>query len=214
MPRALRRSFPCVHSLYLSVEQDEELRDFADRAETTVSEVMREALAEFLARNAKRPSRSGHEPSEEARLAIAESARLRKQARGPARAPALPGMVLSGDLAIWQPPPGLQPSRKVRYAKREFPMANDCNGNPVEPPANAVAWRVLVRRHEGGSLSEYRRRGAPLVLDLRVKHHEFVYAVSNQAAAFYLEPIDEHGRVLRFTRVYVPLGDSTNWDDD
>jgi hypothetical protein len=53
-----------------------------------------------------------------------------------------------------------------------------------------------------------------LLLDLRVKHHEFAYVVGYQSAAFYLQPIDEHGRVLRFHEVYVPLGSAGNWDDD
>jgi hypothetical protein len=77
-----------------------------------------------------------------------------------------------------------------------------------------VGWRVLIKHYPGGPRSEYRKQGRPLLLDLHTKHHEFAYAVGYQSAAFYLQPIDEHGRVLRFTEVYVPLGSAGNWDDD
>jgi hypothetical protein len=124
-------------------------------------------------------------------------------------------MAISSSSVLWQPPPGLQaPKQKGPYATREFPVSVDRDGNPVEPPGNAVAWRVLSKRYPDGPRSEFRKQGRPLLLDMRVKHHEFACAVGYQSAAFYLQPIDEQGRVLRFTEVYLPLGSACTWDTD
>jgi hypothetical protein len=193
------------------------LRDQAQLEDTTVSELMRAALSDYLSRAQKQRARADadDEVPPEARDAIAESARVRRLARMRQRAPVLPGMTISSSAALWEPPPGLPPPKqKGWYAKREYPMSVDYDGNPVEPPANAVGWRVLIKRYPGGPRSEFRKHGLPLILDLRIKHHEFAYAVGYQSAAFYLQPIDEHGRVLRFTEVYVPLGSAGTWDDD
>jgi len=204
-----------VHSLYLSREQDAELREQAELEEVTASELMRAALSDYLARARKARMSEDDEVPPDARNAIAESARARRLARIRQRAPVLPGMTISSSATLWQPPPGLlAPKQKGPYARREFPMSVDLDGNPVEPPANAVGWRVLIKHYPGGPRSEYRKYGRPLLLDLRCKHHEFAYAVGYQSAAFYLQPIDENGRVLRFTEVYVPLGSAGNWDDD
>jgi hypothetical protein len=120
--------------------------------------------------------------------------------------------MISADATIWQAPPGLRPpSTKQSHSRRYYPMSVDRDGNPVEPPANAVGRRVLVQRHHDGPLAECRVRGAPLVLDLRVKHYEFVYAVHHQNAAFYLQPIDAVGRILRFPEIHVPLGSAAEW---
>lgn len=212
MPRTPRRSFPLVHSLYLSAEQDRELRKYAERADRSVSDVMREALDAYLAQEPVRRD-ADHVPVEVTRLAIAESAHLRKLGRRPKRAQALPHQVILADAIVWQPPPGLRaPASELQFRARDYPMAVDRDGNPVEPPANAVAWRVLIRRHEEGPIVEYLHRGRPLVVDLTIKHHEFAHGVHHQHAAFYLQPIDEWGRVLRFTEIYVPLGRAVDWD--
>lgn len=213
MPRTPRHSFPFVHSLYLSAKQDRELRKYAKRADRTVSDVMREALDAYLAQEPILARDSDDVPVEVTRLAITESARLRKVGRGPKRAQALPHQIISADAIVWQPPPGLRaPASERQYRARDYPMAVDREGNPVDPPENAVAWRVLVRRHQDGRVLEYLHRGRPLVVDLTIKHHEFAHAVHRQDAAFYLQPIDEFGRVLRFTEIYVPLGRAVDWD--
>jgi hypothetical protein len=213
MPRTPRHSFPFVHSLYLSAEQDRDLRKYAKRAERTVSDVMREALDAYLAQERVRKHYSDDVPVEVTRFAIAESVRRRKLGRGPKRAQVLPHQIISADAIVWQPPPGLRaPASDRHYRARDNPMAVDRDGNPIEPPANAIAWRVLVRRHPDGRVAEYLHRGQPLVVDLTIKHHEFAHAVHHQDAAFYLQPIDEFGRVLRFIEIYVPLGRAVDWD--
>ena len=216
MARTTRQSFSaCALALSLA-GQDAEVREQAELEDVAVSELMRAALSDYLSRTRKQRTHlaDDDEVPPEARNAIAESAHARKLARIRQRVPALPGMSISSSATLWQPPSGLPaPKQKGPYARREFLMSVDLDGNPVEPPANAVAWRVLVKHHRRPAERVPQVRSA-VALSTCVLHHEFAYAVGYQSAAFYLQ-LDRRARPrLRFTEVYVPLGSAGNWDDD
>src|SRR5262249_39190358 len=102
VPRTPRISFPSVHSLYLSEEQDARLRRFAERRGRTASELMRRALDEYLARTTPKPEPTGPTRAE-TREAIAAAARARRASRGPGYAPPWRGQRVEDGTPVWQP---------------------------------------------------------------------------------------------------------------
>lgn len=223
MPRTPRASFPCVHSLYLAKDQDKQVRRLAERWERTVSELMREALADYLAKNERTRRKLGAEEREpsrgETRSAILQRADERREQRGVPSAPTMrgPGMTLTTPLVYWQASFRMSPRDEERtpYDDNVVPLAVDDEGEPFEPPANAAGWRVLVQRWQRGEAEPcYTPEGYALVLPLGATHAELCQAVWRQTGRYHLQLIDEHGRVLRCRAVRVPLGYASEWDDD
>lgn len=79
----------------------------------------------------------------------------------------------------------------------KYPLANDANGNPLDVPAEAVAWRVrkLARRAGRPKVLFDVETGRPLELPLTVTFDDFVEQV-NEAGRFRLEVVDGTGRVI------------------
>ena len=192
MPRTPRLSFPNVHSLYLSDEQDGQLRRYARRSRLTVSDVMRAALDEYLRRE-PRPAHEGPTESE-TRHAIAESARARRDARGPGRAPVLPRQQLADRTPIWQPP-----TRAHDDDTAEHPLARDDEGRRFQLPSNAVAWLVLEQRRaqDAPTPLAWRRNHQMLVIALETTQRQLVHLIGRRPGSIVLHPVDDQGRLLR-----------------
>lgn len=78
-----------------------------------------------------------------------------------------------------------------------YPLANDANGNPLDMPPEAVAWRVrkLARRAGRPKVLFDAETGRPLELPLTVTYDDFVEQV-NEPGRFRLEAVDGGGRVI------------------
>jgi hypothetical protein len=198
MPRAARRSLPCVHSLYLSHEQDEQLRRFSRKTGSTASEVMRVALAEYFER--QKVGRAEAKPRQEPTVAqtrgtIAQAARSRKEARGPRNAPVWPGQQVTVGTPFWEPPASWHEADDEDAES----LARDEDGVEFEPPPNAVAWLVLYKRREQDPARPYvwsdDERELLVVIDTSVS--AFCRLVGRRSGWFVLQPIDEYGRLLR-----------------
>ena len=198
MPRAARRSFPCVHSLYLSSEQDEQLRRFTREIDSTSSEVMRVALAEYFER--REVGRAEAKPREEPTLAqtrgaIAQAARSRKEARGPRNAPVWPGQQVAEGTPFWEPPA----SWREADDEGAESLARDEDGVEFEAPPNAVAWLVLYKRRAQDPARPYvwsdDERELLVLIDTSVA--AFSRLVGRRTGWFVLQPVDEYGRLLR-----------------
>lgn len=192
MPRAQRHSFPNVHSLYLSDDQDAQLRRFARRSRMTASEVMRLALEEYLR---KKPVPAMGEPAEsDTRRAIAESARTRREARGPGRAPVLPNQQIADRTPIWQPPP-----RSYDDDPADHPLARDDEGQHFQLPSNAVAWLVLEQHRAQDAPTPLAWRGSQqmLLIALETTKRQLVHLIGRRPGWTVLHPIDGQGRLLR-----------------
>lgn len=143
MPRAERHSFPIVHSLYLSREQDARLRRLARRSGKTLSETLRSALEAFFAAqgvaggntDAERPEPTRSQTREK----IAEAARKRKRERGPRNAPVWPGQHVAGGTVIWQPPPHFA----APGDDGELELARDRDGLPARALLHAHLFKRL-----------------------------------------------------------------------
>jgi hypothetical protein len=221
MPRTPRTRFPCVHSLYLSAAQDAELRRFVDKSGHTASEVMREALGRYLRDQDPAELRDdAREPTRgETRRTILERAAERRHARGPGVAPPLrgPGYELTTPLVLWQPPPlGWVEPEGSPYDRNPVPLAIDDQGEPFDPPANAYGWRVVHQVWRKGPLQPLRTpAGYEMVLPLATTHAQFLdAAIHHRPGAYHLFLVDDKSRVLRFSPVYIPLGDAVHWQDE
>jgi hypothetical protein len=78
-----------------------------------------------------------------------------------------------------------------------YPLANNANGNPLDVPPEAVAWRVrkLARRAGRPKVLFDVETGRPLELPLTVTFDDFVEQV-NEPGRFRLEAVDGAGRVI------------------
>lgn len=79
----------------------------------------------------------------------------------------------------------------------QYPLANDASGNPLDVPAEAVAWRVrkLARRAGRPKVLFDVETGRPLELPLTVTFDDFVEQV-NEPGRFRLEAVDGAGRLI------------------
>jgi hypothetical protein len=89
------------------------------------------------------------------------------------------------------------PSRATARAESRFPLAFDANGNPIEIPPNAVAWRV---RRGGGRRGRPRHvfdseTGRQLEIPLGAGLDDLLDGGCN-ADRYLLYPIDAEGRVI------------------
>jgi hypothetical protein len=80
---------------------------------------------------------------------------------------------------------------------RKYPLANDVQGNPLDVPPEAVAWRVrkLARRAGRPKVLFDSETGRPLELPLETGFEDFAEAV-NESGRYRLEPVDAHGRII------------------
>lgn len=199
MPRAERHSFPMVHSLYLSREQDARLRRLARKSGKTVSETLRAALDAFFEAQGLAPGPADVERPEptraQTRAKIADAARARKRERGPRNAPVWPGQRVAGGTAIWQPPPHFAPPGD----DGELELARDRDGLPFEPPPNAVAWLVLYQRRAQDQAQPYawNDNGQRLLIRLDTSIAQFSRLVGRRMGWFTLQLVDRQGRLLR-----------------
>ncbi len=97
------------------------------------------------------------------------------------------------------------------FKKRRYPLSWTRDGQPLEPPANAVGWRVRWVRHGGRGFDEvthcpsYLGRWVPLVLQLRATPEELSRAVEGKSGRYRLDPVDGQGRVLAWPPAYFPV---------
>jgi len=82
-------------------------------------------------------------------------------------------------------------------AAPQHPLANDANGNPLDVPPEAVAWRVrkLARRAGRPKVIFDAETGRPLELPHAVTYDDFVEQV-NDSGRFRLEAVDGNGRII------------------
>ncbi len=78
-----------------------------------------------------------------------------------------------------------------------YPLARDANGNPLDVPAEAVAWRVrkLARKAGRPKVLFDAETGLPRELPLTSGYDDFIDQV-NESGRFRLEPVDGHGRII------------------
>jgi hypothetical protein len=81
--------------------------------------------------------------------------------------------------------------------ERRFSLANDTNGNPIDLPPEAVAWRVrkLARKAGRPKMIYDAETGRPLELPLAISFADFAESV-NEAGRYRLEAVDGQGRLL------------------
>jgi len=79
----------------------------------------------------------------------------------------------------------------------QYPLARDANGNPLDVPPEAVAWRVrkLARRAGRPKVLFDAETGRPLELPITASFDDFVEQV-NESGRFRLEPVDAQGRII------------------
>jgi hypothetical protein len=80
---------------------------------------------------------------------------------------------------------------------RKHPLANDANGNPIDVPPEAVAWRVrkLARRAGRPKVLFDAETGRPLEVPIGATFEDFVEMV-NESGRFRLEAVDGDGRIM------------------
>lgn len=78
-----------------------------------------------------------------------------------------------------------------------YPLARDTDGNPIDVPANATAWRVRKLAAKAGrpKLIYDNETGLPLELPLTASILELAEAVSEDGR-FRLEAVDQQGRAI------------------
>jgi hypothetical protein len=78
-----------------------------------------------------------------------------------------------------------------------YPLANDSNGNPLDLPPEAAAWRVrkLARKAGRPKMIYDGETGRPLELPLAISFADFGESV-NDAGRYRLEAVDGQGRLL------------------
>lgn len=105
----------------------------------------------------------------------------------------------------------LESKRIMDVAPHRYPLAWTLENEPLEPPSNAVAWRVrrVQRSWQGFDVVTVRpthlMRWVPLVLQLRATRTELARAVDATDGLYRLDPIDEHGQVLAWPPAYVRI---------
>ena len=79
----------------------------------------------------------------------------------------------------------------------KYPLANDASGNPLDVPAEAVAWRVrkLARRAGRPKVLFDVETGRPLELPITVTYDDFIEHV-NESGRFRLEAVDAQARTI------------------
>lgn len=82
-------------------------------------------------------------------------------------------------------------------SSRRYPLANDSNGNPINLPTEAAAWRVrkLARKAGRPRMIYDGETGRPLELPLAISFTDFAESV-NEAGRYRLEAVDGQGRLL------------------
>jgi hypothetical protein len=80
---------------------------------------------------------------------------------------------------------------------RQYPLANDSNGNPIEIPPEAVAWRLrkLARRAGRPKMIYDGETGRPIELPLTIGFSDFAESV-DEPGRYRLEAVDAQGRLL------------------
>jgi len=98
---------------------------------------------------------------------------------------------------------------------RQFPLAYDGDGNPIDVPVEATAWRVrkLARRAGRPKMIIDRDTGRPLELALTTTFEAFVETVS-ESGRYRLEAVDGHGHLLTGCVAVVEVLDGEDEDDD
>jgi hypothetical protein len=80
-----------------------------------------------------------------------------------------------------------------------YPLAWSAQGEPMDVPDEAVAWRV--RRHkigaQGGAPEVVWSQGKPLVLGLEATLEELIERVDGKPGRYRLDPIDDTGKPLK-----------------
>ena len=78
-----------------------------------------------------------------------------------------------------------------------YPLSRDTDGNPIDVPANATAWRVRKLAAKAGrpKLIYDNETGLPLELPLTASIQQLAEAVSEDGR-FRLEAIDQQGRAI------------------
>jgi hypothetical protein len=101
--------------------------------------------------------------------------------------------------------------RIVALEKHKYPLAWSLDLEPIEPPSNAVAWRVrrVSRGWKGFDVVTVENPHivgwVPLVMQLRATRDDLSRAVGGVSGLYRLDPIDEHGRVLAWPPSYIPI---------
>ena len=94
-----------------------------------------------------------------------------------------------------------------------FPLAISLERKPLEPPGNAIGWRVrrVQRGWKGFDVvtvdNPHIRKRVPLVLHLSATRRDLARAVEAQSGLYRLDPIDKQGRILAWTPAYIPVQD-------
>lgn len=78
-----------------------------------------------------------------------------------------------------------------------YPLANDVDGNPLNVPPEAVAWRIRKLALKAGrpKLLFDAETGRPLELPIAASFSDFTESVT-QSGRYRLEAIDAHGRLI------------------
>jgi hypothetical protein len=79
----------------------------------------------------------------------------------------------------------------------KYPLANDAQGNPLDVPAEAVAWRLrkLARKAGRPKVLFDAETGRPMELPLETRFEDFADSV-NESGRYRLEPVDANGRII------------------
>lgn len=217
MARAGRRSFPKVLTVYLTDAQDEALRAYAEREAIDLCAAVRRAVDRMVAAPASatpaagaRPSATaGADPAADPRAALRAAVRQRQLTRAHAGwAPPMPERLTTGAPSCWRPHGSAPPDINVGGRP---PLAWTWEGEPFDPPRNAVAWLVLELRsaRRDGPTRPVMVDDQPLCLDLWASFAWLVLANRERAGAFRLVLLDAEGRVLRAPNAFRVYGDLT-----
>ena len=78
---------------------------------------------------------------------------------------------------------------------KQYPLANDVNGNPLQVPESAAGWRVrkLARKAGRPKVIFDAESGRPLELPLTISYEDFAEAVG-EAGRYRLEAFDASGQ--------------------
>jgi hypothetical protein len=222
MARAGRRSFPRVLTVYLTEAQDGALRAYAERHAIDLCTAFRRAVDQLVAESPSpavatppappaAPARSSSKVGTpaDARAALQASARQRQLTRAHAGWAPPPSQRLAsgGPASCWRPPDCGPPD----LASERPPLAWTWDGEPFEPPRNAVAWLVLELRYadRDGPTRPVMVDGQVLCLELWAPFVWLVRANRERAGVFRLILLDAKGRVLRAPNAFRVYGGAT-----
>lgn len=184
VPRAPRRAFPRVLTLYVAADQDDEIRAAACAAGVNVCEYVRGVLALHLAQRA-----------------ATERQRIRPQATDqPTRRAPVP-------FQIGRPTGQDAPPPQVPDMHGGPPLAWAMDATPALPPSQAAGWAVFRLRTAAPSGPVDRveaQPGVPLIIDLWAPR-AWLRAMVPGPVRLRLDPVDEHGRFLRSPSAFVHL---------